>query len=83
VPGFDLELAPRDHRNPEGALSKTCPAFNQNATPTIEIAKVQYDPIANVSLELILTDAYPQGVASADPNQRYTLARFVIDQSTA
>jgi len=69
-------------RNPESALSKTCPTFNQHAEGTLQIAKVQYDPfVNNVGVELILAVSYGPGVASSDPNTRYTLGRFVIDQS--
>jgi len=65
-------------RNPEVALSKTCPAFAPNYLPTYQVTEVEYEFFPR----LVLGVAYgSEGVASADPNLRYTLGRFVIDQS--
>jgi hypothetical protein len=74
-----LTMDPR----PPNTDSKTCPAFMQQSTPSLQIKDANFvppsQPYANTLMRLVLANSYPNGVLAVDPGTRYHLARFVFD----
>ena len=68
---------------PEAALRKTCPAFNGGKSK-LSLSKVRLRPTPPYgTMQLLLADAYPDGVTTYDPKQRYLLARIDFDHTAS
>ena len=65
---------------PGGGGLPSCPAFMQSSAPSLQIKTFTYDPLTGRA-RVLLANAYPNGVASANPVTRYFLARFTFDQA--
>ena len=64
---------------PPAAIAKTCPAFMQNSTPSLQITGCLFDASTGRGLAVI-ANSYPSGVSSVNPQLRYFLGRFSFDQ---
>lgn len=60
-------------------VAATCPSFRPSSVPAYLLNRYYYDATTGRA-HLGVASVYPDGVASADPGQRYFLARIVFDQ---
>jgi hypothetical protein len=61
-------------------VAATCPSFRPSSVPALLLNNYSYDATTRRAT-LAVASVYKDGVPSADPGQRYFLARIVFDQA--
>jgi hypothetical protein len=69
---------PIDHL-PPGFVSKTCPSF-QGFVPSVQLKVFDFDASTHRA-RVVLSNAYPLGIATPNPATRYFLMRVLFDHT--